>query len=297
MPRPLDTALAASPDTMTGAPPAKQVLVGEGARAASRQPPTPKFETSTLLLLSGGIAIAAVCTGLQLHLDTDGEAPMLAKRGAYMLAVGGALLWLVSIPAADVSTVDLWWAGNYVAQAWLFAASVPGGITGLNARAVLLLTLVSVWGLRLFMHLTVRKVSEGWVEDSRYPERVLSLRRGEANPFAFHTLTLVQVFVMQSVWMWLIGQPLLVVFAHAPDGGALGTMDYIACGVWLVGFVFEAGSDLQLQRFKVHRQPGQVCSSGFFRYTRHPNYFGDSLVWLSFYLFAVRYQLSHPSVP
>jgi steroid 5-alpha reductase family enzyme len=91
---------------------------------------------------------------------------------------------------------------------------------------------------------------------------------------------------MQGAWMWLIGQPLLVVFADDAAGGDLGPVDYVACALWLLGFVYEAGSDLQLQLFKKHRQPGQVCDTLFFKYTRHPNYFGDAVVWLSYYLFA-----------
>ena len=160
-----------------------------------------------------------------------------------------------------------------------------------KGRRGLLLLLVTIWGMRLTLHLIVRKAEEGWKEDARYPDNVLILARGEANPLVFHLVSLLQVFVLQSCWMFLIAQPLLVVFAHSNSGdgstwGSLRVTDYVACAVWAFGFIFEAGSDLQLMLFKKHRQPGQVCDTGFFRNTRHPNYFGDFVVWVSFGIMA-----------
>lgn len=159
---------------------------GENQPAPPPSAAKPNFETSTLLLLGGGVLLAVVCSVALLQLDAEGgqsepSIVALGQRSAYMLAVGAVLLWLVSIPTEDVSIVDLWWPANYVVQGWLSAAAVQGGVSNLSTRSVLLLALLSVWGVRLFVHLTLRKAVEGWVEDVRYPERVLSLRRGEAS--------------------------------------------------------------------------------------------------------------------
>ena len=256
--------------------------------------------TKTLVLLGVGWTLAAVWTGLLMYLDDDVHE--LEARGALAVGAGSVAVWLISIPAADVSLVDLWWGVAYVAQAWVFALSVPGGFS--SPRPLVTLALVTVWGMRLALHLIVRKAQEGWREDPRYPERVLLLVRGEAPAVAFHLVSLLQVFVMQGTFMWLVGQSLVVLFVHgspaADDDSCtespswaspcnLNVFDAVALCLWLVGFAFEAGSDLQLQRFRASpANRGLVCNGGFFKYTRHPNYFGDWLVWLGFFCAAVR---------
>ena len=93
------------------------------------------------------------------------------------------------------------------------------------------------------------------------------------------------MFVLQGVLSWLIGAPLL---GAQHDGGPLGWLDALAAAVWLVGFVFEAGSDVQLARFKARRtSPDELLVTGFWRYTRHPNYFGDSACWWGYGLFSI----------
>ena len=256
--------------------------------------------TKTLVLLGVGWTLAAVWTGLLVYLDEGVRE--LEARGALAVGAGSFVVWLISIPTADVSIVDLWWGVAYVAQAWVFALSVPGGFS--SPRPLVTLALVTVWGMRLALHLIVRKAQEGWREDPRYPERVLLLVRGEAPAVAFHLVSLLQVFVMQGTFMWLVGQSLVVLFVHgspaADDDSCtespswaspcnLNVFDAVALCLWLVGFAFEAGSDLQLQRFRASpANRGLVCNGGFFKYTRHPNYFGDWLVWLGFFCAAVR---------
>lgn len=274
---------------------AKEGLTAAPAAAGPAQPQQQyALPTITLVMLGVGVLLGGAFTALLIHLDPDVRT--LEVRGAIALGVGSAFYWLISVLSSDVSIVDLWWPQSYVAQAWVFALTTTDGLTA--PRKVLVLALVTAWGLRLLGHLTLRKYREGWDEDARYPERVLVLVRGQVPSVVFHLVSLLQVFVMQGFWMWLVGQSLLVVFVHgavppescaADDSLLCGftPFDAVALAVWLVGFTFEAGSDLQLQLFRADlAKRGTVCDGAFFKYTRHPNYFGDFMVWLSFFIFA-----------
>ena len=111
----------------------------------------------------------------------------------------------------------------------------------------------------------------------------------------FHLVTFLQVFVLQAIFMWVIGLSLSVALAAPGSASRVREPLFLAAlGVWGLGFAFEAGSDLQLQLFK--RDPanrGRVCDQGFFKYTRHPNYFGDFLIWSAFYMMAVAASWPH----
>ena len=237
----------------------------------------------TLVMLSVGLTLAVTFTALLIHLDP--AVRTLETAGALAVGASAAFYWLISVVSSDVSVVDLWWPQGYVLQAWVFALVADDGLS--SPRKVAMLALVTLWGARLAAHLTLRKAREGWREDPRYPERVLVLVRGQVPSVVFHLVSLLQVFVMQSVWSWLVGQSLLVVFVHGAlpescaDKSALSfcgatPVDAVALVVFLIGFTFEAGSDLQLQLFRADASKrGTVCDGGFFRYTRHPNCFGD----------------------
>jgi steroid 5-alpha reductase family enzyme len=271
----------------------KEGLTGAAAPGAEQPVQQYALPTVTLVGLGVGVVSASACTALLIHLDPAVGA--LQLDGAVALCAGSLFYWLLSVLSSDVSIVDLWWPQSYVLQAWVFAFSVPDGFS--STRKLATLALVSVWGARLAIHLTLRKWREGWEEDRRYPERVLVLVRGQVPSIVFHLVSLLQVFVMQGSWMWLVGQSLLVVFVHGESPECddepllstcgLGVFDAVAAALWLIGFVFEAGSDLQLQLFKADpSKRGTVCDGGFFKYTRHPNYFGDFTVWLSFFCVA-----------
>jgi len=147
----------------------------------------------------------------------------------------------------------------------------------LSARGTLVLALVAIWALRLSLHITVRNWGES--EDYRYR----TIRKNNEPGFAFKSLYI--VFGLQGVLAWLIALPLLPAIT---SNTALNVLDIAAVLLWLVGFVFEAGGDYQLARFKAREDSkGKVLETGLWRYTRHPNYFGDFCIWWSFYLFAV----------
>lgn len=182
--------------------------------------------------------------------------------------------WAISVPRRDVSIVDRVWGPAFVVLAWTYA--VLGDAW--TPRTWLVLVLVTVWGLRLGGYITWRNWGEG--EDKRY------VRMRERND-SFAVSSLWRVFWLQGVLAWLISVPLLAATVRVPDGG-LGWLDLLAVVAWLVGFVYEAGGDWQLQRFLADPDNrGKVMDRGLWKHTRHPNYFGDTVVWWSYGLFAL----------
>ena len=194
----------------------------------------------------------------------------LAVTAALMLVV-----WLLSLAKKDVSIVDVVWGLGFV----LIAATSFVIADGYLPRKLLVLVLTSVWGLRLAGHIFWR--SKGRGEDFRYQ----AMRKRHGARFAL--VSLYTVFGLQGVLMWIISLPLQVAsMADAPR--RLTPFEAAGAALWLVGFLFEAVGDLQLARFKKdHGNSGRVMDRGLWRYTRHPNYFGDVLVWWGFFLIAV----------
>jgi steroid 5-alpha reductase family enzyme len=143
---------------------------------------------------------------------------------------------------------------------------------GFALRKIILLALVSVWGLRLSVYLTWRNHGKG--EDYRYRE--FRKKYGEKR---YWWISFFQTFLLQGILMWLISAPLLGAQYNGKENN-FGILDYIGIAFWITGFVFEAGGDYQLAVFKSNPEnKGKVLNSGFWHYTRHPNYFGDSAVW------------------
>ena len=189
-----------------------------------------------------------------------------------ILAVG-VVSWLFSVIRKDVSFVDSLWSLFFLLAAVVFAIeSQP-----ISIRGKLVLVLVAIWALRLCVYITARNWGEP--EDYRYQ----SIRAHNEPGFAFKSLYI--VFSLQGVLAWLVAMPLLPAIASE---SALTAIDIIAVMLWFTGFIFEAGGDYQLSRFKAREDSaGRVLDTGLWRYTRHPNYFGDFCMWWAFYLFAV----------
>lgn len=189
------------------------------------------------------------------------------------------LLWLLSLALRDSSIVDIYWGTGFVVIAWFTAVTGTGGLGGLAPRAWLMLALVTGWGVRLSVHIFVRNRGRG--EDFRY--RAWREQAGQA----WWWRSYFKVFLLQAVIMWVVAVPVVLAVAHRAGPGALGWLDALAVAVWLTGFVFEAAGDWQLARFKANpANKGGVLTSGVWRYTRHPNYFGDSAIWWGHYLTA-----------
>jgi steroid 5-alpha reductase family enzyme len=144
-------------------------------------------------------------------------------------------------------------------------------------RGLLLTVLTTIWGLRLAGYLAYRNIGHG--EDARYQ----AMRRRHEPRFVFTSLY--RVFLLQGVIMWLVAHPVVVGrYGTSP----LGVLDALGVCCWFGGLFFEAVGDWQLARFKRRSENrGSVCDLGLWRYTRHPNYFGDFLVWWGLYVIAV----------
>lgn len=177
-------------------------------------------------------------------------------------------LWLISIFIKNVSIVDLFWGFGFVLAAVLYFIFGEG----FAVRKIILLTLVSIWGMRLSIYLAWRNIGKG--EDFRY--RQFRKNYGEHR---YWWISFFQTFLLQGVLIWLISAPLLGA-QFSVGNNSLNWLDYLGIAFWLIGFIFEAGGDYQLAKFKANpKNKGKVLDTGFWKFTRHPNYFGDSAVW------------------
>jgi steroid 5-alpha reductase family enzyme len=184
--------------------------------------------------------------------------------------IAGAMLalWLLSLALEDSSIVDIFWGPGFVLLAWVIVLQA-----GWSPRGALATGLVTVWGLRLALHLAIRNIGKG--EDPRYT----AMRRARGSAWWWKSLVI--VFAFQGVLIWVVSLPLQQAILR---GGPLGPVDVLATAVFVAGLFFETVGDWQLARFKA--QPanrGRVMDQGLWRYTRHPNYFGDFLVWWGLY--------------
>ena len=193
---------------------------------------------------------------------------MLATSLAHSaLAIGAAMfaLWLLSLALRNASIVDIWWGPGIAlgaCVAWLTAGSS-------HPRSLLLVALAALWALRLGGYLWWRNGGHG--EDPRYQ----AMRRHWGPRFPW--ISLATVFALQGVLQWIVSLPLQV-GAAAPGAAPLGALDALGTLVFASGLAFEAIGDAQLARFKADpANAGRVMERGLWRYTRHPNYFGDAV--------------------
>jgi len=202
----------------------------------------------------------------------------MVESDAYVFslaAVGGTALltWALSVVERDVSIVDVLWGPMFLVAALVFAAFVDQR----GPRAVLVIALTAVWAMRLSGYIAWRKLGEP--EDRRYQ----AIRRRNEPHFALKSLYL--VFGLQAVLAWIVSLPLL---ASVGNAGELGALDYAGAAVWIIGLAIETIADWQLARFKADpRSRLQVLDRGLWRYSRHPNYFGEFLIWWGAYLIAL----------
>jgi steroid 5-alpha reductase family enzyme len=177
-------------------------------------------------------------------------------------------LWIISIFLKNASIVDLFWGFGFVATTIFYFFRTDG----FETRKILLLILVAIWGLRLSIYLAWRNIGKG--EDFRYAQF-----RKNYGEHRYWWISFFQTFLLQGVLMWLISAPLLGAQYYFINN-ELGILDFIGITIWLIGISFEAGGDFQLAKFKANLEnKGKVLNTGFWKYTRHPNYFGDSAVW------------------
>ena len=195
---------------------------------------------------------------------------LLLNAGA--IAVLMLVVWLISLPLKDVSIVDIAWGFGFVLVAW--STYLAGGAP---TNQFVLLLLTTLWGLRLTVYLAWRKA--GKPEDFRYREM------REYHPGSFPLRSLLTIFALQGILMWIIALPLQTA---APVSTPSLLLTLLGSVLWMAGFVFETVGDWQLARFKANpANKLRVLDRGLWRYTRHPNYFGDFLVWWGLYIVAL----------
>jgi len=183
------------------------------------------------------------------------------------------LTWLISLMLKDASIVDLIWGLGFVLVAW------TSFLTTQSDNWILPL-LTTIWGVRLSSYLAWR--NHGQPEDYRY--RAMRKRHGKAFPL----VSLLTVFGLQGIIMWVVSLPLQA--GAIPTDSAGHWLLIPGLSLWATGLCFEAVGDWQLVRFKANPgNAGTVLDSGLWHYTRHPNYFGDFAVWWGLFLVAMAY--------
>lgn len=178
------------------------------------------------------------------------------------------LLWVVSVIVRDSSIVDMVWGPGLALLGVTYYLLGDGGFEG---RKVLLVLLVVVWGLRLGIYLTWRNLGKG--EDFRYREW------REQHGKRWWWWSLFQVYWLQAVVMWVVSLTMIPAQVGSLPARLIW-LDYVGVAFWAIGMFFETVGDWQLMRFKANPEnKGKVLNTGLWRYTRHPNYFGDFMVW------------------
>lgn len=188
------------------------------------------------------------------------------------------LLFLLAIALKKNDIVDVAWGLGFVMITILTQTLLPEQ----GLRRNILSILVILWGLRLAIYIFIR--NRGRQEDFRYAQWRKDWGKG------WMLRSWLQVFMLQGFFMFVISYPLMLNGAWVKDN--LTLLDFIGILIWLIGFFFEAVGDAQMRRFKLDpANRGKIMKSGLWRYTRHPNYFGESCMWWGIFFI----MLNHPA--
>ncbi len=186
------------------------------------------------------------------------------------------LLWLLSLKLKNSSIVDIFWGFGFILIVWLVFALAPHGYL---PRRLLVALLVTVWGVRLALHIGSR--NWGKPEDSRYA------RWRKENGPRWWWVSYFKVFLLQGSIMWILSAPLIA--AQTSGFPAILTpMDLLGMCIWGAGLLFESVADAQLAYFKKNPSSrGRILTSGLWKFSRHPNYFGEAVLWWGYYILAL----------
>ena len=190
---------------------------------------------------------------------------------AVLIVLVYASIWfIISVIKQRNDVADIAWGIGYIVLVAYFFLTRPH-----SGRALLVYVLVLIWGVRLATHIFLR--SRGKTEDFRYKKW-----RDEWGKY-FYLRSYFQVYILQGIAVLCIASPILVVAAFPQS--SLNALDFLGLSIWLVGFIFEAVGDFQLSRFiKDPRNRNKIMKTGLWKYTRHPNYFGEVTMWWGMFL-------------
>jgi steroid 5-alpha reductase family enzyme len=186
------------------------------------------------------------------------------------------VIWIISLIVKDSSIVDMFWGAGFVVMVLLYFFTADDGW---DTRKLILVIVVTLWGLRLSGYIGWRN----WGEPEDYRYQKWRQQHGDSWWWA----SFFRVFVLQGVILWIVAFPLLAAQSYGGHD-SLTIFDIVGVIFWAIGLYFEGVGDYQLAHFKANPDnKGKVMNTGLWRYTRHPNYFGDAMVWWGFYLIAV----------
>jgi len=201
----------------------------------------------------------------------------LLIQGFGIIIAGLTALWLLSLAIKDSSIIDIYWGFGFVLVILFYLYAL--GDEFHHLRNYIIAAMVTLWGLRLTIHLGIRNI--GKPEDYRYA----NWRKEHGKNWWWWSFF--QVFLLQGVILWIVSSVLLPALHQ---GNEFGVLDFIGIGLWAIGFFFEAVGDYQLTKFKKNpSNKGKVMNKGLWKYTRHPNYFGDATLWWGFFFLALGY--------
>jgi steroid 5-alpha reductase family enzyme len=201
-------------------------------------------------------------------------ATSLVLAGAACVAILMLALWLIHLRTGNAAIVDAGWAGGLALLGVLYA--FLGG--GYWLRSALIGTMAAIWGLRLAIYLLSTRII-GHPEEGRYQE----LRRQWTTQIAFKFLLF---FEFQALLCVVLSVPFLA--AARNSNPVMSGLEWAAVLIWLIAMAGEAAADSQLNSFKANpANKGRTCQIGLWRYSRHPNYFFEWLIWVAFAMFAL----------
>ena len=190
------------------------------------------------------------------------------------------MLWLISLKIKDASIIDIYWGFGFVIMSWTgLIINLFFNETTITSSQWLINIMVTIWGLRLSIHLAIRNLGKG--EDLRY----VKMRERASSNWRF--LSYIRVFMFQGFLQMLLMTPIVLVHYY-PGQSGMSFLDYFGLLVWAIGFGIEAITDMQLTKFRSNAtNSNKILKTGLWRYSRHPNYFGDALQWFAFFIISL----------
>lgn len=187
-----------------------------------------------------------------------------------------SIFFLIASAVKDNSIVDVAWGTGFVLIAY-FTLLFFGEF---NLRQFLVTIAVTLWGLRLAVHIFRRNKGRG--EDFRYA----AMREKWGRYVLIRSF--LQIYVLQGFFMLVVAYPVMLV--NSTPGPSFSWLDFLGLSIWIAGFLFEAVADSQLREFVKTKRPGEIMKSGLWRYSRHPNYFGEAVQWWGIFIVALSLQ-------